>query len=267
MIKFCVDDFGITDGVNDSVVKLHLMGLVNYAAFTPLGDSSITASVISNKFDALTTGLHLAATDLDADYDSQLLNNGRLISRAELIKKILLNKIKYGEIYRLFMYQYELARSMNVNVKFLNTHQDVHCLPIVSEAYKKISHELNLPFRNTKLKTNSFIKFCNHKSFLKYVIAFVLYSKVDINLKFSDYFVCLIKGKGKIHPPEFIKYKLIECLKSDSVYEVGLHTSTVTDHLSRFWREGEIDSRVEEFNFLMSISNVLTDNKLSSRII
>ncbi|HEY4713486.1 MAG TPA: ChbG/HpnK family deacetylase, partial [Aquirhabdus sp.] len=98
------DDFGISEQVNDGILKAHLNGILTSTSIMATGAAFDHAVSISNSVPSLDVGIHLTLVEekplLEMRQISSLLdNNGRFYGHATIFtKKYLFGKIRIDEV-------------------------------------------------------------------------------------------------------------------------------------------------------------------------
>jgi predicted glycoside hydrolase/deacetylase ChbG (UPF0249 family) len=252
-IKFTVDDFGCTLGINSAVEMLHRKNIVNYASVLVYGNQVENAVEISKRNPKLQTGLHLAFTDVHCERKIPgVTSAGFFKSRNQLIKSILLGQVNENDIYKEIENQFNKLISLGFNVKFINGHQDVHVLPIINRQIIKFSKKNNIKLRGVLSENYRFIVF-NYKKLMKEILAYQFQMQIDEDKKFNDYFLSNMNSDRNFSVNGFEAIlKNIANKQKIYQYEWGVHPSFSPDGLEVYWDKRYISERVSEFNVMNS---------------
>lgn len=247
LVKFCVDDYGFSEGVNESVIELNKLDLVNYAAASPYGKYIEHASQISKSSKNLHIGLHLTLTDFFTNKISTLSPSGSFMNRKLLLKNIISGNIKKADLYNEVDWQLSYVSKIFGDIHFINSHQDVHIFPLIYNVVCDISKVHGIPVRNISLDL-AWLKLLSYKSSLKYWA--YMFNKLLVNKPkpFTDQYICMIKSESQLHDIYDLTRCIDRAVASSRSIEIGLHTSTTLQGLDLYWPENSIPLRLLEFN-------------------
>lgn len=146
------DDFGVSSGVNRSVEQLHGAGVVSAAALVVTGDGAEEAIQSALEVKELDVGLHftLAAgrpMSPPKVVGSLVREDGNFLDRKALIRALLARRISEDEIRVEFTAQLSALERVGVPVRFINSDQHVHVLPVVRKVVADEARRRTLPVR------------------------------------------------------------------------------------------------------------------------
>jgi len=142
------DDFGLTGGVNQAIIKARLEGLISSASLLANGEAFEEAIALSRQDPRLGVGIHLNLTEgrpvAPASSVPSLINGRGFFARkpAGLWRAMLLGRVSAIEIERELRAQIETVVAAGIVPTHLDSHKHVHALP----ALGKISLKLALQY-------------------------------------------------------------------------------------------------------------------------
>ncbi len=135
------DDMGMSDEVNQSIIKLHQKGVVSSTSLMANGPRFNEALELLSQEPELGVGVHLC---LDGNYNSardyvSLLDpaNNTFYNKEEAISRIRRSAFDKDEIYREFSLQIEKILDHGIRVSQLDTHHHLHLyFPVLSQVIR-----------------------------------------------------------------------------------------------------------------------------------
>ena len=141
------DDLGLSEKVNEGIVKAHLEGIVTSTSLMAVGAAFEHAVQLTRSIPSLDVGVHLTLTgeapiSKPADIPTLLNMDGLFYDHANAFtKRYLLRKIAPGEIRQELDAQIRRALDHGIAISHLDGHQHIHMLPgvrrIVGELAKR----------------------------------------------------------------------------------------------------------------------------------
>lgn len=130
------DDFGITHGVNESIVACHRAGTVTSTSFMANMASANHAAGLAASLPGLGVGLHFNLTlgrpvADPARIPSLVDGDGCFMPRGRLIRKAALGQLDAGQIGIELLAQLERMRALGLEPTHFDSHQHVHAIPTV----------------------------------------------------------------------------------------------------------------------------------------
>lgn len=145
------DDLGLTQGVNEAIMRGFEDGLLTSASIIASGEAAREAMAWARGAPGLDLGVHLTLCDerplLPAGRIPSLISSGdRLPSRAELIKRVFSGRIDYREVAAEWRAQVETLLNGGVPLSHLDSHQFVHLFPGLLPVCLTIIERYRIPF-------------------------------------------------------------------------------------------------------------------------
>jgi len=143
------DDFGFTIGVTDGIIKAYREGIVTHTSIMANGldfDRSVTCLKTAEN---LKVGVHLVVTwggpILEGNKKSSLINtDGRFFNHTNLIKRLILGKIKKKDIYKEWDEQIKKVDRAGIQIDHLNSHHHIHMLPVFNEVINELANKYRI---------------------------------------------------------------------------------------------------------------------------
>jgi len=145
------DDFGLTSGVNQGVVRAFQGGLLTSASLMANGEAAEEAISLARANPGLDMGVHLALCDEHpllppSELPSILPSGGRFPSRGHVLRAIGSGSIDYGEVEAEWRAQVERVLEAGVRLSHLDSHQYVHLLPGLWKVCLNLAKTYRIPF-------------------------------------------------------------------------------------------------------------------------
>lgn len=146
------DDFGLTTGVNDSIVSCHVAGSVTSATMIANMDATEHAAALSHLYPTLSVGLHfnltIGAALSQNDSGTTLTNNkGYFFNRSTLLLKLSLGLVKTSDIENELLAQMSQLKKLGIRPTHFDSHQHVHAHPQIFRVMSRISISEGVPLR------------------------------------------------------------------------------------------------------------------------
>lgn len=144
------DDFGLTKGVSDGILRAHREGILISATLMANGAAFDHAVALALENPSLGVGCHLVLVgglsvapprEIPSLADSQ----GRLpVSLSALVARVSLGVIRQADIERELRSQIEKIRRAGISPTHLDTHKHTHAHPRVLEALGRVAQETGI---------------------------------------------------------------------------------------------------------------------------
>ncbi len=264
-VIFNADDFGISQGVNDAILKAHTEGILNSTSLMINQDFALDAIQKAKQMPALKVGLHINLTNQKpASNPTQIPH---LVDKNGYFKNGFVNlfilsflhpKMLRKEVYIEIKAQIEKYLQSGLKLNHLDSHRHVHLIPPVFKAVKQLAEEYNVS-RIRVMNENIFntIRQNKSKSYLfdgGLVKYFLLRFLSAWDTKEKDIYFYTILYTCKISKNQFnhIKipkgYKAVEIMIHPSIIDVDKqHLETVWDkNILSDWRTVELETLLDK---------------------
>ncbi|MGH9574284.1 MAG: carbohydrate deacetylase [Candidatus Acidiferrales bacterium] len=144
------DDFGLTKGVSDGILRAHREGILTSATLMANGAAFDHAVALALQNPSLGVGCHLVLVggqsvapprEIPSLTDSQ----GNLpISLTALVARVSIGAIRQADIERELRSQIEKIRRAGISPTHLDTHKHTHAHPRVLEALGRVAQEMEI---------------------------------------------------------------------------------------------------------------------------
>jgi chitin disaccharide deacetylase len=228
------DDFGISENVNDLILKSFQNGILRSVSMMANGKSFDDAVKIKKSNPELDVGVHLTLVKekpiLDSHRLATLLNNeGYFFKDAiEFSKKYYAEKISLDEVKSELTAQIEKIFDHRIKISHLDSHQHLHILPKILDITLELARHYKIKFvRFPKEKFSSYMfhDFRSHYRIAQMSVHNYFCSKVKKIIPFStDYFAGYYFG-GKLNKTNLLT--LINHLPPNGTCELMCHPGLV----------------------------------------
>jgi len=240
------DDFGLTDEVNDGIIRAYQDGIVTSASIMPTGKAFDHAVMLARQNEGLEIGVHLTLTQENPvlayeDVASLLEKSNKFYKNWNtFVFRFLLGRLEESEIDRELDAQITKVFKAGLRPTYLDSHQHIHVIPRIWTIMSKLAKKYKIKFtRHPKeiklagcMSVKQFLKILSIRSVLKCL------DKKSINdFKYSDHFVG-IGASGRITTSILEKY--LSNLK-EGVTELMCHPGSASNsglykHWNYQWR-------------------------------
>jgi len=152
MLIVNADDFGLTNGVTEGIIKAHKYGVVTHTSIMANGLFFDEAVEIAKKEKTLCVGVHLVATwgkPLTIKKNSLVdKGNGCFYGYKRLIYRFLMARIRKEDIYNEWEAQIEKVIRSGLDVTHIDSHHHIHMLPI----FNKVVYELARKYKIERVR-------------------------------------------------------------------------------------------------------------------
>jgi hopanoid biosynthesis associated protein HpnK len=144
------DDFGLAAGTNAGVAQAFDHGLVRSASLLAGAPAAAEAARLAAARPGLGVGVHLALTQvapvLPAAQVPSLIGGGEhfLSGPRQFAQRLLAGRIVRGEILAEFVAQLERARDLGIRISHVDSHQHLHLLPVVRNAFVEAAQKFGI---------------------------------------------------------------------------------------------------------------------------
>jgi hopanoid biosynthesis associated protein HpnK len=143
------DDFGLAVGVNEGVAQAYDGGIVRSASLLAAGEFAKDAAAIARARPGLGVAVHLALTQLTPVLPParvpSLAPDGRFpAGPGPFVRRLLAGRIARAEIAAEFAAQIERVRGLGVRITHLDSHQHLHLLPVVRDAFVETARRFGI---------------------------------------------------------------------------------------------------------------------------
>lgn len=145
------DDFGLSQKVNEGIVKAHLDGIVTSTSLIPSGEAFEHAIQLARTNPTLDIGVHLTLTGEAAlmgrgDIPTLLAEDGRFHAHAvDFVKQYLGRRIHLDEVERELDAQIRKVLDNGIRVSHLDGHQHIHILPAIRDRVGALARKYAIP--------------------------------------------------------------------------------------------------------------------------
>jgi hopanoid biosynthesis associated protein HpnK len=149
------DDFGLTTGVNQGILRAFQDGIVTSASLLVTGSAFAEAVALAQQSPELDVGLHLTLVEERAVLGRELLSTlvdetGRLPSTSgEFFRRAFLGRINWDEVECEIAAQIARFQKTGLRLSHLNSHQHLHMFPPVFQIVRRLTRGMdNVWIRN-----------------------------------------------------------------------------------------------------------------------
>jgi hopanoid biosynthesis associated protein HpnK len=145
------DDFGLTVGINNGIVKAHQQGILTSTSIIACGQAFDHAVELARDCPSLDIGVHLTLTGerpLSPPARIGTLIDEKCLFRkhiSSLLGPLLLRNLSLEEVERELRAQIVKVLDHGIRVSHLDGHQHIHVLPGISRLVKELASEFSIP--------------------------------------------------------------------------------------------------------------------------
>ena len=154
-VLFNADDFGLSRGINEGIIKAFKGGMLKSASLMVTGDAFMDAVELARKNPLLNTGIHLTLVGgksvLMREAIPTLVTNEGFFRKDfySFMQSYLLGSIELKDIEREIRAQFEKYLGMGLKIRHVNSHQHIHIIPSIFRVVKRICDEFEI--RNIRI--------------------------------------------------------------------------------------------------------------------
>ena len=149
------DDFGLTTGVNQGILRAFKDGIVTSASLLVTGSAFEEAVALAQQSPELDVGLHLTLVEERAVLGRELLptlvdETGRFPDTSgEFFRRAFLGRINWDEVEREIAAQIAQFQKTGLRLSHLDSHQHLHMFPPVFQIVRRLTRGMdNVSIRN-----------------------------------------------------------------------------------------------------------------------
>lgn len=261
-----VDEFGLTEGINEGIIQAHKYGIVTDTTMLPNMWAFDDAVALAKEHDDLAVGVHLNITYggpiLPPERVPSLVNkHGQFYRRAPFLRRLLLGKINLTEVAAEFRAQVDKVVRAGIEPSHLDSHESIYMHPAIFRILLPLAREHDLPVRLQDEMMPS-LSFKSRDLYTRYLLSEAYFKHQVINglarryrdwlrksrIPTSDYFLSTFNSmRRNPNLGEALAYDLINI--QEGVTELMAHCGFSDDRLEVFldggrraalWREDEI---------------------------
>ncbi len=145
------DDFGLTRGVNEGIIRAHKSGIVTSATILVGLRASGNAIELARENELLSTGVHLSCGSLfqypaSSPYGLPPESAGISVDEVFFLMLRSTTSKKYREkLLDSFRYQVEWALKRGLSISHLDTHKHIHAWPPAASLVCRVANEFGIP--------------------------------------------------------------------------------------------------------------------------
>ncbi len=270
MLKLVInaDDFGISEKINEAILKSFHFGILRSTSLMANGESFDNAVGIIRSNPDLDIGLHLTLVEskplLSAENLHSLITDAGYFHRhaIEFTKKYFSEKISLEEVRNELTAQIERALDHGIRISHIDSHQHIHILPKILDIIIELANRYKIKYIRFPQERFSGYMFRDLKSvarILEMVSINHFCSRIKGKLMYmTDYFAGFYFG-GKLSKQNLIT--LINNLPATGVCELmchpGLESFTSSNKTSQYRKVEEVESLIaREVEQLIKMKNI-----------
>lgn len=262
------DDFGLCDDVNKSIIECYNKGNLTSTTLMVNMPGTLNAVELAYQNPDLGIGLHFTLTEGSPLTNNKSLINedGNFLSRSELLKKLIFNRIDLSEVRLEFKAQLDKALSFDIKITHIDSHQHVHLIPSIFKSILPYIKSKNLPVRNAYTYVN---KGLLYKSPLKFIKQSLLKNSIHgLRKEYSfspDYMFSLydfpeIEKDNNLYDNMLIEFS--KKIKEHSVIELIVHPYNQSSQLNYLY-PNDFEERNTFFENCYAEYSILNNEKLT----
>jgi len=145
------DDFGLTEGINEGIVKARREGIVTFVNFLASGEAFDNAAGLKDELNINEMGAHLALTETvpvsdPATIPSLIAKNGRFFRHyTTFFARLFLGMVDPDHIRLELKSQMDRLKRLGIPVTNLSSHEHIHMAPAILKIFIELAGEYNIP--------------------------------------------------------------------------------------------------------------------------
>ena len=164
-LTFVADDYGISEAMNSAIEKTCSGGVIRRVTILP-HERCVISRWAKENIDKIVWGAHLYLTEFEA-LNPEIYKKQKLYSKNDILKEILLRKITLPDVFNEFDLQIKKLRELGIKITFIDSHQNIHAIPIIGRLITKIAQKYGLENAIRPVKQLNF----DHKNNLRTIIS------------------------------------------------------------------------------------------------
>lgn len=260
------DDFGLCDSVNRGIMECLKHGMVTDFSFMVNKNEFNNAHRLLSEEGITRVGFHLNLTvgnSISGKISTLTDHEGRFFKNKTLFFKIIGGKIKVSDLYNEIKSQMELLRNLGYTITHIDSHTNIHLMPVIFKTMMKIKNEMNLnvPVRVPLERPINFFSI-RRSNLIRIIILNLLSWYVSLRTGYH-YSIHTIGGDffNNHHHLQVFDHVIHRIIKSKyEVFEMAVHPGFPSKEIALY--DGYNDQRKWEFNFLREKQNLKFTNKI-----
>lgn len=145
------DDFGLSDSINNGIIKAYKGGIVTFLNFIPAGPAFENVLEFTKDVKLDEIGAHLALTQITPVTDpsgiSTLVAKDKKFHKSyiQFLLNLLLGKIDTGQIYIELKNQLDILKKTGIPITNLSSHEHIHMVPAILDIFIRLAKEYDIP--------------------------------------------------------------------------------------------------------------------------
>ena len=220
------DDFGISENVNNVIIKMHQKGVLTSATIMAQGNAFDHAVSLAKENPKLGIGVHLCLDgpyNMDNNYKS-LINKdtGKFYSQSSIKKRLMLFRVIESEIEKEYSLQIQKVLDSNIHISHLDHHHHIHLYLPALQAMIKAAKK----FKIGSIRTQKLLSY-NKKSLVNTILRSFHHKIISDNFKCADaYLESKIRSEAEFE----LNYQRLENLFNMKYNTVEIVLHPVNDH-------------------------------------
>jgi predicted glycoside hydrolase/deacetylase ChbG (UPF0249 family) len=210
------DEFGLTEGVNHGIVKVHRQGIVTSTTMVANEHAFDHALSVAQKERSLAIGVHLNIT-----HGSPVLPEVRVFSlvdeeglfhrRKRFLQRMVAGQIDIVHVEDEFRAQIEKVMEAGLQPSHLDSHESIHMYPAIFRVLAGLAREFRLPVR-LQDEPMSRSSFASRAAYLRYISS-EAFAKNQVMKALSHRYRVLLRDWGIPTSDNFLS--TFNCLRKD----------------------------------------------------
>jgi len=264
------DDFGLCESVNQGILEGFRSGLISDLSFMYLSSNFENSVKLLKNENLLKTGIHFNITcgrSITGKIKGITNNKGLFLDFKNILVNNWLNKIDIKKLYLELESQLVKLLDENIEVTHIDSHQNIHIIPVVYETILELKNKynLNIPLRYPFQKLDGFYHFKTSNQFR--IVILNIFSQY---LKIKKYPISNINSTGgdffNNEQPSFAFNHMLNQIRNSNYtkFEIPVHPGYNSSELEKL--DSYTKQRQGELAFLKSLkkSDINNDIKIVS---
>jgi hopanoid biosynthesis associated protein HpnK len=252
------DDFGLTEGMNQGILKSFNSGILTSTSIMAGGDGFDNAIKIARENPELDLGIHLTLVSekpvlAGNEIPSLLKSDGKFYSNyKDFLFAYVSGKFTRKEIKKELSAQIQKVLNTGLKLTHMDSHQHIHCFPRILEVVCELSREFEIPFIRFPREKILVYMTKEFKQISRMVELFVInalcYTIRDRVPKTTNNFVGFFAG-GRLNKQNLMK--IIDHLPNEGTCELMCHPGIFNGSFNpySFWNysfEAEVEALTDQ---------------------
>jgi predicted glycoside hydrolase/deacetylase ChbG (UPF0249 family) len=210
------DEFGLTEGVNHGIVRVHRHGIVTSTTMVANEHAFDHAVALLTEVPHLAIGVHLNITHgvpvlPEVRVFSLVDEDGLFHRRNRFLQRMVTGRIDLVQVEDEFRAQIEKVMDAGIRPSHLDSHESIHMYPSIFRVVASLARELRLPVR-LQDEPMSHQAFASRESYLRYVSS-EAFAKNQVMKTLSRRYRVLLRDWGIPTSDSFLS--TFNCLRKD----------------------------------------------------